>query len=194
MDLKTLLFLIAGLLMLVSYFQYFKSLFAHQTKPHAFTWLVWAIAMSIGAAGVWVGGGGLPAITFSVGALVSFVIFLLSFKYGTRDITRGDIVALIAAFGAILMWVILDNPLWSVIMSVTIDIVAYWPTVRKTFVAPWSESLSAWVIWVFVPLFSILALDSINALTVVYYGPLLVVNILFALMIFLRRKRVPKPV
>lgn len=193
MDFKIIFFLIVVFLMLVSYFQYFKSLFAHQTKPHAFTWLVWTIAMSIGAAGVWVGGGGLPAITFSIGALASFVIFCLSFRYGTRDITRGDIVALIAAFGAIIMWVILDNPLWSVIMSVTIDIIAYWPTIRKTYAAPWSESLSAWVVWAFVPLFSILALEFINALTVVYYGPLLIVNVLFAAMVFVRRNKIPKP-
>jgi len=194
MELKTLFFAIAFLLVFAAYVPYFRGIFKGETKPHAYTWLIWTITTAIGAAGVWYGGGGLPAITFAGSALMTLVIFFLSFKYGTKNITRSDTIALLVALVAVFIWVGLDNPLWSVIVGVSIDIIGYWPSVRKSFFEPWSESMSAWILWIAGPMFSLLALEAYNPFTTLYYGPIIAINILFVLMCLVRRKVVPKPI
>jgi hypothetical protein len=42
MDYKTILGLVATGIAFVSYLPYFRDILANRTKPHAFSWLVWA--------------------------------------------------------------------------------------------------------------------------------------------------------
>lgn len=192
MDIKFFFLVLALSANVAAYVPYVRGIFKGETKPHAYTWLIWTATTSIGAAGVWYGGGGYPAISFAVAAVLSFLIFLLSLRFGTRDITRGDAIALIAALTAIFIWVGLENPVLSVLVGVSIDAVGYWPSVRKTYRAPWSESLYAWWLWIFAAAFSLLALSAYNVLTIAYYIPILVINILFVAMVLLRRRAVPR--
>ncbi|MBY0539617.1 hypothetical protein K2P56_04300 [Patescibacteria group bacterium] len=194
MDPKTIFFLIAFCLAVSAYIPYFLGIFKGETKPHAYTWLIWTITTGIGTAGVWYGGGGLPAITFATTTLLTFIIFLLSLKFGTKNITAGDTITLLAALTAVFVWVGLNNPLWSVILGISIDLIGYWPTVRKAFAEPWSESSLAWVLWTLAPLFSLLALDTYSLLTTAYYWPIFVVNALCVVMFSIRRHTLPKPV
>lgn len=193
MDPKTIFFLIAFCLAVSAYIPYFLGIFKGETKPHAYTWLIWTITTGIGTAGVWYGGGGLPVVTFATTTVLTFIIFLLSLKFGTKNITTGDTITLLAALTAVFVWVGLDNPLWSVILGISIDLIGYWPTARKAFMEPWSESSFAWVLWTLAPLFSLLALQTYNPLTTSYYGPIFAVNTLLVAMFLIRRRALPKP-
>jgi hypothetical protein len=106
----------------------------------------------------------------------------------------GDTITLLAALTAIFVWVGLNNPLWSVILGISIDLIGYWPTVRKAYAEPWSESSFAWILWTLAPLFSLLALDTYNLLTTAYYGPIFIVNALSVAMFLVRRRTLPKPI
>ena len=193
MDTKIIFALVALVLIVAASVPYIVDMLKGKTKPHLYTWLVWSITTGIAAAGVFYGNGGYPALTTGVGAALSFIIFFLSFKYGTKDITTGDKLALGFCLVAILIWVGLHNPLGSVVLAAAIDIAAYWPTVRKTYTAPWSEPLFSWALWIATPFFSILALSAYNIFTLVNYVPIIVVNIAFLALCLIRRKVVPKP-
>jgi hypothetical protein len=193
MDIKLIFALAALATILIAIVPYVLDILRGRTKPHIYTWLVWTVTGGIGVAALLHGNGGYPLISMSVGTLICFTVFLLSFKYGTRDITLGDTLALLTCAAAVFVWVGLNHPLWSVIIGVSIDIIAYWPTVRKTFNEPWSESLFPWFLWILAPAFSLLGLSSYNVFTLILYVPVLIVNIAFVVFCVLRRKTIPRP-
>ena len=145
MEIKIILGLIAALLALISSYIYIKDIFRGNTKPHTYTWLIWAIVTTIAFFGQWVSGGGPGSWATGVAALVTIFILILSLKggYGTKDITTFDKVCLILAIISILPWLITESILWSVILATSIDLIAFFPTMRKTWFAPYSESLGS---------------------------------------------------
>lgn len=190
---KLVLVLIAGVLGFVGYVPYFFGITKRETEPHAYTWLIWAITHGIITIGVWYGAGGYPAINTGLGALACVVVFLLSLRFGSKNITKGDTAALVAAFAAIFIWIFLKSPFWSVFVAVVIDLVGYWPSLRKSYVEPWSESATTWFLFGIAMIFSILALESYNFLTLAYYATCLVANFALFFICVVRRKKIPKP-
>ena len=146
MDLKIILGGVAALLALFSSYLYIRDIFRGNTKPHTYTWLIWSIVTVIAFLGQWVSGGGPGSWATGMAALVTIGTFFLSFKYGTNDITRFDKICLASALLAILPWLLTKSVLWSMILATVIDLIAFFPTMRKTWHAPRSESLgSMWV-------------------------------------------------
>ncbi|MFZ1721974.1 MAG: hypothetical protein WAU07_05750 [Microgenomates group bacterium] len=43
---KTIVAIISVLMTLFGYFFYFRDIFANKTKPHAYSWLVWALLLT----------------------------------------------------------------------------------------------------------------------------------------------------
>lgn len=145
MDLKIILGAIAALLALFSSFLYIRDIFRGNTKPHTYTWFIWSIVTTIAFLGQWVSGGGPGSWATGVAALVTILTLLLSLKgnYGTKDVTNFDKTCLILAIVSILPWILTNSVLWSVILATFIDLIAYFPTMRKTWNAPYSESLGS---------------------------------------------------
>ena len=93
MNYKIFLGALATIIGLIGYFPYYKDVLNHKTKPHAFSWLGWFLLEAIGfvaqvhdhaGAGTWV--------TFA-SALLGLGIFILSLKYGEKDIKPLDWIA-----------------------------------------------------------------------------------------------------
>jgi hypothetical protein len=148
MDLKIILGATAAVLAFLSSFIYIRDIFRGNTKPHAYTWLIWTIVTWIAFLGQVVSGGGPGSWATGSSAIITTGILVLSFTegYGSKDITNLDKVCLAFALIAILPWLLVDNVLWSVILASTIDVIGFFPTMRKTWYAPRSESLSSmWV-------------------------------------------------
>ena len=148
MDLKIVLGSIAAARAFYSSYLYIKDIFRGNTKPHTYTWLIWSIVTTIAFLGQWFSGGGPGSWATGVSALLTISILVLSLtgKYGTTDITNFDKVCLLLALLAVVPWLLLDSILWSVVLASFIDVVGFFPTVRKTWYAPKSESLgSMWV-------------------------------------------------
>ena len=97
MDFKFITASIASLLMIMAYIPYFKDIFAHKTKPHMFTWLIWGITQGTATVALLYGGGKFGSFSLIMGTILVTIIFLLSFKYGTKDITNSDKFVLILA-------------------------------------------------------------------------------------------------
>jgi hypothetical protein len=193
MTIKLIFALVAAALDL-AYYPYIRDLFKGKTKPHLYTWLVWALTQGTAAVGLWYGGGRLGVLSLVIGTALVIVIFLLSFKYGTKNITRADTIVLLAALLAIVLWWRLDNPYLAVFMVSLIDGLGYVPTFRKSFQAPWSETLSFWIAMMFAALFALLANAEYNFLTVTYLATCAVANAAVILILVFRRRQVPQSV
>jgi hypothetical protein len=122
------------------------------------------------------------------------VVFLLSFKYGTKNITRSDTGILVLALLAVVVWWQTNNPLYAVLMVTVIDALGYIPTLRKSWGEPYSETLSFWFTMILVTILTILSLSEYNLLTLTYLGMLVIANMVVLVFCGLRRRYVQKPV
>ena len=129
-----------------------------------------------------------------VGTTIIFLIFLMSLKYGSRDITKSDTSILIASLVAIIVWWQLKDPLLAVLMATTIDVVGYIPSWRKSYRQPWSETVSSWILATMANIFSILALREFNILTLTYLDAITVANSILLAICILRRRSISQPV
>ena len=191
-DLKFIIAIIASLLSFIGFIPYVRDIFKKKTKPHLYTWLIWGITQGTAAVALLYGGGKFGSISLIVGIVFVSIICLLSFKYGTKDITTSDKIVLALALLAIIIWWQMDNPLIAVLMVSVIDGIGYIPTIRKSFKNPWNETLSSWVIIVIVDSLALLANAKYNLLTTVYPSMLLVANMAVLLVCFFRRRTVQK--
>ena len=191
-DLK-LVAAIIGILGNVAFIPYIVDTLKRRTEPHAYTWLIWFITQGTATVGVIHGKGGLGVLGLAFGTILVGVVFLLSLKYGTKNIRKSDAVVLATAFVAIFVWWHLHQPVLAVVMVSIIDALGYIPTYRKSFQEPWSETTSSWGIFAIGNAFSLMALDNFNALTVTYIASMMFSNSLLVALLLIRRRKVSKP-
>ncbi len=170
MDIKVILGAVAAVLALFSSYLYIKDILRGNTKPHTYTWLIWAIVTVIAFCGQWVSGGGPGSWATGVAAIVTIATLLLSLhgNYGTKDITNFDKVCLVLAVVSILPWLLTDSVLWSVLLATFIDLIAFFPTMRKTWHAPQSESLGSMYADAVKHALSTFSMSSYSLVTVIY--------------------------
>jgi hypothetical protein len=193
MDIKLFFFIASVVVGLSALVPYFRDIFQRRTEPHAYTWLIWVITQGTAAALSLKGGGGIGAISLIIAAAMNFMIFLLSFKYGTKNVTKSDTVILFAALLAIVVWWRLDQPLIAAWMITVIDFLGYVPSFRKSYQEPWSETAKSWVGFFFAMIFAILALEQYNSLTLPYVVMTVVCNFMMAAILLLRRRQILNP-
>lgn len=192
-DLKLVAGILGAVIGNAAFLPYLWDIFRRKTKPHAYTWLIWCLTQGTAVAGMWYGGGGLGALGLTIGVFFVGIVFLLSLKYGTRNITRSDTVILIAAIAAVLVWWQLDNPFLAIAMVTTIDVFGFIPTWRKSIAEPWSETVWSWTLFAIGNGFAIAGLLEYNWLTLTYIVAITISNIGVALICLYFRTKVPKP-
>lgn len=192
LDIKIILGGIAAFLALFSSYLYIRDILRGNTKPHTYTWLIWAIVTTIAFLGQWVSGGGPGSWATGVAAVVTIITLVLSLqgKYGTKDITNFDKVCLLLALLSILPWLLTKNVLWSVLLATFIDLIAFIPTMRKTWHAPRSESLGSMYADAVKHSLSIVSMSSYSLVTVVYPAAVLLTKfVIIGEIIYLRNRK-----
>jgi hypothetical protein len=190
MDLKITLAGIAVVMTLVGYFYYFRDIFAGKTKPHAFTWLVWASLTAIGFAGQLSDDGGAGAYITGLTAAISFIIFFLALFKGEKQITRSDWLSLGGAALAMLLWALTDSPLLAIMLITLVDFLGFVPTIRKSIHRPHEETLVSYVLAGLKFILAIIALDNYSAITIIYPASLVFANLLFVALLLSRRRKI----
>ncbi|MBI4138026.1 MAG: hypothetical protein HY482_00325 [Candidatus Wildermuthbacteria bacterium] len=194
MDIKLGFGIASVVALVIAYFPYFRDIFRKTTKPHAYTWLIWAITQGTATAAAFYGGANWGVLSLAGGTILVIFVFLLSFKYGTKNISRSDTGILLLALFAIVVWWLTNNPLLSVLMVTAIDGMGYIPTLRKSWEEPWSETLAFWFTMAIVNVLTILSLGEINWLTAPYLVVLASLNIVVLSICMFRRRLISKPV
>jgi len=188
-DIKLIFAILAVLLAVFgSFLPYLRDIFKKKTKPHTYTWLIWTITQGVATAGLLYGNGGWGALDLLIGTFFVFAIFLISLKYGTRNITKSDTIILMVSLLAIIVWLQMRNPLVAVLMVTAIDFAGYLPSFRKSFQEPWTETVSSWLIFSLGNIFVILSLNEYNLLTLTYVMMMTVANIIIAVICLMRRR------
>lgn len=154
----------------VHYAPYLYAICKGTAKPHAFSRLIWGLTAAIAFCGQIAGGGGPGAWATGVIAVASFVIVGLSYSScrRCRQIKRGDWIALMAALAAIPLWLVTQDPLWSVLLVTVINIIGYYPTFRKSWHLPHEEMIYAFSIGCLKAGVSLLALSQYSIVTMIF--------------------------
>lgn len=182
---------VAVLLGLIGYAFYVRGILQGKVQPHAFTWFVWGILTLIAFIAQLIGGGGAGAWVTGFTAFASFAFAVVGLRASSRAyITKSDWLFLVASLGAIPVWLLTGDPVWSVILITVIDAVAFAPTFRKAYAHPETENGYTYALSGIKFVFGILALESLSLTTALYPLSLVLANIAFVSMLIVRRKQV----
>jgi hypothetical protein len=191
MDIKIIFAIVGTVISVVAFLPYIRDVLKGRTKPHMYTWFIWVIVQGIATAGILYGGGKWGALELSIGTVLVAWVFILSLKFGTKNITKIDTISLLVALGTVLIWLLLKNAILAVVLVTVIDIIGYVPTIRKTYHDPWSETLSTWTSFTIGNLFSVFALKEYNLLTLTFIISTTIANAIIAVIILVRRSSIP---
>ena len=154
-----------------------------KTKPHPYTWFIWSIVSGVVFFGQLVKGAGVGAIPTFIAEIFTIIIFFFSLRFGFRNIPKKDHYFLALALIGIIPWVLTKDPTISVIIVVIIDIIAFTPTLRKTWKYPTSETASLYGMNVLRHIITIYLLESYNIATTLHSSVMIIINSLMVVFI-----------
>ena len=192
MEIKTFLTIIATILVFVGYIPYIRDTLRGRTRPHIFSFFLWSLTTFIIFFLQIKNGGGVGSWITVVIGLMTFMTFLLSLKNGKRDIRKIDIVFLSLALLTIPIWLLAKQPIISISLLVLIDIFAFIPAMRKSWIDPWSETLSYYLINTLRHGLNVFALLNITVITALSPVIGVVFNFFFIFILILQRSKIKK--
>lgn len=188
-EIKTTIALVAALLAVAGNVPYLVDIFKKRVQPHPYTWLVWSIASCIVFFGQLARGAGIGALPTAASEIFTIIIFLFSLQYGFKNIRRIDTYFLVIALLGIIPWILTKDPTASVIIAVSIDLVAFIPTIRKTWSNPETETPLLYGTNVLRHILMLFSLQAYNIATMLHSIVMITTNTLMTGIIILFKKK-----
>ena len=186
---KEVFAVLAALLAVAGNLPYLMDIVRGRVRPHPFTWFVWSIVSCIVFFGQVAKGAGIGALSTGASEIFTIIIFLFSLRYGFKRIVRIDIVFFVIALAGLIPWVLTHDPTISVIIAVSIDLIAFAPTLRKTWAYPATETPLLYGSNVLRHMLALFSLQAYNIATVLHSVAMILTNTAMTLIITLRKKR-----
>ncbi|MEI7632639.1 MAG: hypothetical protein WCJ60_04985 [bacterium] len=191
-SIKQAISLVAVILTFIAYIPYYRDILRNKTHPHVYSWSLWGLLTILIVALQIKGGAGSATYVTAAAGLLCIGVVILGLKNGKRDITKSDTVVAILGLIAIGFWLIVKQPVISIILVVVADILAFIPTVRKSWHKPQSETLSLYITNTFRFFLALLAVKEYTILSSLWLVVWVTGNGLFSIMLVLRRKHISK--
>jgi hypothetical protein len=185
---KEILALVAAAIALGGYIPYLLDAFRKRVKPHPYTWLVWTVVTGITFFGQLEKGAGVGVFPTAVSGLFTLSIFIFSLQYGFKYVSKSDTIYLAIALLGLIPWLISDDPTASVVIAVTIDIIAFIPTIRKTWKRPGTETPTLYFANVIKHILTLFSLQAYNIATTLHSIAMIVTNSIMAGIIVLKKE------
>ena len=183
---------LAILVSVIRYGTYLRAIYLKEARPHVFSWFNWGTVTAIGAYAQMSLDGGPSAWVLVVVSATCFFISGVALFVGEKNITRSDWFAFLGALTAIPVWVYTNDPIWAIIVIIVIDILTYYPTIRKSWNDPWGEPPSSYF-WAGLRYFlALFAVSPMTLETLAYPFFLMATDWGFALYVLYRRKVLTK--
>lgn len=188
---KEALAVIAAVLAFVGNVSYLKEVMRGVVRPHPYTWFIWSIVSMTTFLGGLAKGAGIGALPTGVAEGFTIIIFLFSLKYlFKRDaghIRTIDHYFLALALLGLVPWALTKDPTISVIIVVLIDIIAFVPTLRKTWTHPETEWPLLYKMNVARHILTLFSLQTYNIATTLHSIAMICANTIMTF--FIKRKR-----
>jgi hypothetical protein len=147
---------------------YARDILRRTTKPNIASWIVWTALTGVATIVQFAAGETTTAIITLAAALETLVIVILGLRYGYADFGRFEWVCLLGALAGLMIWLLLDNPVLAVLLTVLIDLAGSLPTVRHSWLSPGEETWLTYLAAGLGGLFGLLALTSFTVVSLAY--------------------------
>ncbi len=145
MDWYLVLGILAGVFQLGGAVPYVWSMLYGTTRPNKVTQILWVLLPGIQTFAQWSAGPSWSLILMAAVTLGAGIILVLTFSgYGYTKHGVLDYACFFLALLAIAAWIITDNPLSALAISIFAAALAALPALIKTFYYPHSENLLSW--------------------------------------------------
>jgi len=178
---------------IVSYFPYYRNIFLNKTKPHAFSWLIFAILSFVGFAAQITEGGGAGVWVTGISGIMCVGVFVIAIYKGTKNFVFIDKVFLAVALLTLIPWWLTKDPIISVILVSLIDVLGFIPTIRHGYLYPYEETLSTFVLSSIKFVFGIIALETYTLSTFMYPASIAIITGVFCVLLIHRRTILKAP-
>lgn len=192
MDLKVILGAVAVAMAIWAHVPYLLHTLRGTNKPHIFTWIIWMLLTSIAFFAQLADDAGPGAWATGITAVICLVIAAAALKSGEWDIAPTDWVMFVAGLMAIPLWVVTDNPFWSIFLVTAIDCSAFYPTFRKSWIKPYEENTFMYGFNIPRHMITLSAIAHFSVITALYPAALLGMNIIMFTMLKFRRAQVDR--
>jgi hypothetical protein len=173
----------------VIFVPYIRSIQQGRTKPHVFSWFIWASGTFVVFLAQLAGGGGLGAWPIGVSGLITAYIAILAYRKRTdRSITTSDWMFFVAALSALPAWFLTADPLWAVLVLTGVDLAGFGPTFRSGYVRPYDERPGFYLLGALRNLIAILALERYSLTTILFPAAVGLACLMFVAMVAFRRR------
>ncbi len=186
---KGFLAAVASLIAVAGNLPYLIDIIKKRVQPHPYTWLVWTIVSGISFFGQVAKGAGVGAIPTGAAEIFTLIIFLFSLQYGFKNIKKVDTYFLIFALLGLVPWILTKDPTISIIIVVSIDLIAFIPTLRKTWNAPESETPVLYGANVLRHILTLFSLQAYNTATMLHSIAMITTNTIMVIFIKMRGKK-----
>lgn len=174
---------IGVVLSLLRYTTYLRAIYRGTTKPHCFTWINAALMSGIAFVLQWMSDAGPSLWVTGVVALSCSAIGILAVFKGERDITRSDWWTFLAGLAIIPVWLATQEPRAALALVLLIELLGYYPTVRKSYNKPHEEDLFSWFLSALRWAAAALAVSNVSVLSLTY--PLFIATFEFGFVLYL---------
>jgi hypothetical protein len=187
-----ILLLISLISNVIAYSIYIGFIVKNKIKPHGVTYLVWAIILGLNFTIQLTSGVGISSLLLGLNVLGCCIVFTLCYKKGYVNYDRLDWLCFALAIFAITLWLITKTPIYSVILSCLIDLLALLPSFRKSFKLPWDDSPIAYWTSGAEYLISLPSYQIFSLVTLLYPVCLITLDFTYSIFIMVRRFQLKK--
>ena len=190
---KELLSVIAIALTFIAFIPYIRSIRQGKTKPHAFSWIIWASVTFIIFLAQLADKGGVGAWPIGVSGVITLYVAMLAYlKKSDIIITKQDWLFFILAMFSLPFWYFTSNPLWAVVILTTVALLGFAPTFRKSYNRPYEESLLFYILMAIRNVLVIMALENYSLTTILFPAATALACILLVQLVTIRRTIIKK--
>ncbi len=168
--------IIAALLAIAGNLPYLWDILKGRVKPHPYTWFIWSVVSGTVLFGMLAKGAGIGGLPAAASEIFTIIIFFFSLKFGFKGITKTDTIFLVVALAGLIPWVLTNDPTLSVVIAVSIDLLAFIPTLRKTWAQSSTETPVLFASNVVRHILALFSLQAYNIATTLHSIAMIVVN------------------
>jgi len=186
--------LASAVLSILAYFPYIVDTLAGRTRPQRASWLIWSVLGSIAVLSQW-HEGATHSLWFAMAQVGGTIcVFVLSILFGVGGfLSRRDRWVLGTAALGLGAWYVTDTPAYALAITIVISLIGGVATVAKSYTAPETETLSAWVLSGLGSIFALLAVGPSGGILLAYPLYLLILNGTIIMAVVLGRRWKPTP-
>jgi hypothetical protein len=181
--------IIASILAIFGNIPYIVDIFKKRVRPHPYTWFVWSIVSCIIFFGQLAKGAGIGALPTAASEIFTIIIFIFSLRYGFKEIKKIDTAFLVISLLGIIPWILTKDPTYSVVIAVSVDLAAFVPTIRKTWVNPKTETPILYSMNVLRHILMLISLRAYNIATTLHSIVMITTNTLMTTLIMKNGKK-----